>query len=707
MAFLGQEEQIREFQDRFKYLYVAIFLGLGLLLSRMVYLQILRGEDMRRSSEENRIKRVKVAAPRGMIFDRNRTLLIDNRPAFDLEIIPQYFKGNPQSAQVVTMLSKIVRMPEDQIEDILEKAKFQPSFLPVKIKTDLTRDEVAQIEVWKINMPGVEVKEEIKRTNIHGDIAAHLLGYIGEVNQAELPIVNKRARIYKLGDSIGKFGLEQRMEDTVRGIDGEDIKEVDALGRVKLERGKNRMLKSDLNKPAVPGSNLILTIDQDLQNVATEAFGDKIGSLVAIDPRNGEILAMISRPSFDPTEFARGIPQALWNKLLNNDNHPLRDKTLQDHYSPGSTFKIVTAVAGLENGVIDENTKVRCGGSMRVGNRVYHCHKRGGHGEINVVAAIAQSCDVFFYKVAQKLKSVDDIAFWANHMGLGRKTGINLAREVPGLIPTEAWKKKRFNQVWNAGETLSVAIGQSFVLSTGLQLANLYAALANGGTLYRPHVVKEVESHDGKVLKTFAPEVMDRAKLSPKTIELVKQGLWGVVNSPIGTAHFLRLPGMDFVGKTGTIQVIRLSADKIYQKCENMRFQDRHNGMFVGFAPAKDPVIAVAVIGEHVCHGNTGAGPIARAVVKKYLEKYYPDIYGEKVLAARLKSQGQSLSVARPLRAAEAEDVTINAEGDNLLSPAEGVPQAPPAPPPLPVVPARTQPQDNQVPGEVNGESDE
>lgn len=687
MAFLGQEEQIREFQDRFRYLYAAVFIGIGLLTSRLVYLQIFQGEKMRYYSEENRIKRVKVTAPRGMIFDRNRTLLIDNRPAFDVEIIPQYLRESKQTRPVVARLAKLIHMSEAEILGVLEKAKFQPSFMPVKIKTDLTRDEVAEIETWKIEMPGVEVREEIKRTNVYGEIASHLLGYIGEVNTGELPSLNKNGAKYKVGDNVGKFGLEQRMEDIVRGIDGEELKEVDALGRIKLEKGKGRVLGDNQNKPAVPGKNLILTIDQDLQLAANKAFGDKIGSVVAIDPRNGQILAMLSRPSFDPTEFSRGISPVLWNKLLTNPNHPLRDKTIQDHYPPGSTFKIVTAIAGLQEGVIDEKTTIHCTGSIRVGNRVYHCHAKHGHGAVNVVSAITRSCDVFFYRVAQKLKSVDDISKWAVHLGLGKKTSINLAREVAGLMPTEAWKQKRYNQPWNPGETLSVAIGQSYVLVTALQLANMYAAIGNGGHLYRPYLVKEIESYEGQVIQEFKPELFDRTELSPNVIELVKQGLWGVINSPQGTAFAQRLPGMDFVGKTGTVQVIRLSADKIYQRCENMRFQDRHNAMFVGFAPLKDPVIAVAVIGEHACHGSSGAAPIARSMIKTYLEKYYPDLYNEKVLAARLKAQGQSVYVApTPRKSDDSEDVVGDLD-EHLPSQAAQPPALPPRREPRPHTP--------------------
>jgi len=665
MAFLGQEEQLREFQDRFKYLYAAVFIGLGFLLLRLVDLQILRGDRMRQYSEENRIKRVRIPAPRGMIFDRNRQLLIDNRPAFDLEVIPQYLKESKEVPQVISNLSKLIHMSEDQIFQGLEKAKGRPSFFPVKIKTDLTRDEVAAVETWRINMPGVQVSEEIKRTNIYGDIAAHLLGYIGEVNQTELPRVNKDAtkNPYKLGDNIGKFGLEQRMEDSLRGIDGEKLVEVDALGRTKIDKGGGRVIQGGLpEKPPIPGKNLILTIDQDLQTAATEAFGEKSGSVVAIDPRSGEILAMLSRPSFDPTQFSRGIPSNLWKQLLANENKPLRDKTIQDHYPPGSTFKIVTAVAGLEEGVIDENTRFNCSGSIRLGNRLYHCHLKRGHGDVNVVSAITQSCDIFFYRVAQRLKSVDDIAKWARHMGMGRRTGINLAREVDGLIPTEEWKMKRFNQPWNGGETLSVAIGQSYVLTTALQLANLYASVGNGGTLFKPYIVREVESNDGQILEEFKPLMLDNAKIKSSTRDLIMQGLWGVVNAPGGTASSQRLPGMDFVGKTGTVQVMRMAADKIYQKCETLKYRERHHGVFAGFAPAKDPVIAVAVIAEHACSGSRGAAPIARAVVKKYMEKYYPDLYGEKG-----KTQKPETPVTTPPRIPftsqileEDEGVTVN-----------------------------------------------
>jgi penicillin-binding protein 2 len=264
-----------------------------------------------------------------------------------------------------------------------------------------------------------------------------------------------------------------------------------------------------------------------------------------------------------------------------------------------------------------------------------HCWKKGGHGPVNVVSALTHSCDVFFYRVAQKLKSVDDIAKWAFHLGLGKKTGIELGREVPGLIPTEAWKQQRFNVPWSPGETLYVAIGQSFVLTTTIQLANAYASLVNGGTLYKPHVVTSVQTEDGKTLREFLPQILDKTRLKPQTVDLVTQGLWGVVNIPGGTAYSQHIPGMEFAGKTGTVQVVTQKAEKIYQKCENLRYNQRHHGVFVGYAPVKNPSIVVAVVAEHACSGSQGAAPIAREVIKTYLQKYYPELYSDRAIEER------------------------------------------------------------------------
>lgn len=640
MAFIGNEEQIRFLQDRFKFLYGVLFIGLGVLLSRMVYLQVINGEQMRQYAEENRIKRVKITAPRGMIFDRQNRLLVDNRPAFNVEITPQYLNESGRPKQVIAKLASLIKMPISEIEKRLYKVRSNPSFMPVMIKDGLTRDEVAELETWKIDMPGVNVEMAISRTNLAGDVGSNVYGYIGKVSTTEAPILNQTAaRKYQLDDFVGKSGLEKEFEESLRGVDGSELVEVDAIGRsIQNIKGKGRVLAQAQEEPSIPGKNLILSIDEDLQQAAVRGFGDKIGGLIAIDPRNGEVLAMVSRPSFNPQDFSRGIDPEIWSKLIADENHPLRDKTIQDHYSPGSTFKAITAIAALEEGVIDKDTTFNCTGSISLGSRKVHCWKKGGHGNMNVVTAIMHSCDVFFYRVAQKLKSVDDIAKYAFHLGLGKKTGIELAREVPGLIPTEAWKQNRFNVPWSPGETLYVAIGQSFDLVTTIQLANAYASIVNGGTLYKPHLVKQIQSDDGKILKEAIPQILDKTNLKKETVELVTEGLWGVVNLPGGTAYSLHTPGMEWAGKSGTAQLVTQKADKLYGKsaCTSLRPSQRHNGLFVAYAPIKDPSIVIAVVSEHDCGGGShGAAPVAAEVIRTYLKKYYPDLYSDKALAER------------------------------------------------------------------------
>lgn len=672
MSFLGQEEQIRELQDRFRFLYFGVAVGIIIIFSRLVYLQVFNGDKMRQYSEDNRIKRVKISSPRGMVFDRNRTLLLDNRPAFDLEIIPQYLRESKRSTETLSLLSSVIKIKETEIYATLEKMKNQPAFIPIKIKEDLSREEVALVEAWKIDMPGVQIQQEIRRTNLYGDVAAHLLGYIGEVSSSELPNLNKSGESYKLNDSVGKFGIEQKLEEVLRGEDGEKLVEVDALGRIKFDRSHGRGLTTEHEKIAIPGKNLILTIDQDLQMAAVKAFGDKAGAAVAIDPSTGEILTMISRPAFDPTSFSRGITSALWSKLLKNENRPLRDKTIQDHYPPGSVFKIITAVAGLEEGVINDKTIFNCPGHIVFGGRTFHCHKKGGHGNIDVRTAISKSCDVFFYKTAQRLKSVDDIAKWAFYLGLGRRTGIPLAREVPGLIPTEEWKQKRLKQSWNPGETLSVAIGQGYVLTTILQLANTFASIANGGTQYRPFFVKRLESIDGQVISESKPEELDHHRLKLSTAKVIRDGMFDVVNSPGGTAYPQRLPGMDFIGKTGTAQVINLTKDRVYSKCENMKYSQRHHGIFAGYAPADNPKIAVAVIMEHGCHGASAAAPIAKAIIDTYLRKIDPVKYSDEAIAERVELEKKTKKVARVttpvVKPLDVEEDVIQSDSETLPS---------------------------------------
>jgi penicillin-binding protein 2 len=634
---LGQNEQLQSYQDRFRYLYVILAGMAVILVMRLWYLQILRGEEFKQFAEENRLKKIKIEAPRGMVFDRNHKLLTDNQPTLSVQITPQYFRSVKQDKrdETVAKLSKIIRLPETTIKEALFKARRQPSFQPVVIKRNLSMNEVSMIEMEKLDMPGVEVTVGIQRTNVNGTIGAQLLGYIAEVDADEITRVNKNNKNpYMQGDFIGKSGIEQQMENYLRGENGIDYFEVDAFGRKKtnIRRTKENVVPDIKPKPVVPGKNLVLTIDEDLQIAAAEAFGkDKTGAVVALDPTNGEVLSMLSWPSFSNTEFSVGISPEYWKELANNEDKPLRDKTIIDHYSPGSTFKIISALAGLEEGLINAQTIVVGGGSFWFGGRAFHDWKKEGHGPTDVVKSLYRSVDVFFYKLGTRME-IDTLSNYARALGLGAKTGIKMPGEIAGIVPSTEWKRRTMNTEWFPGETLSVIIGQGSLTATPIQLANMIATIANGGTLYRPRIVKTVENVDGTIIETTKPEVIRTTNFKPENLALVRKGIEEVVANEQGTAHAQFTPGIRMAGKTGTAQVIRFSADKVYANCHALPRRYRHHGLFVAYAPVEDPKIAVAVVAEHACSGSGGAAPIATALIRKYLAKIDPSKYGPEAL---------------------------------------------------------------------------
>jgi penicillin-binding protein 2 len=635
---IGQNEQLQTFQDRFRYLYAILLVVATILFLRLWYLQILKGQEFKQFAEENRLKKIKIEAPRGMVFDRNKQILLDNHPTFNVTITPQYFRAAPLAVQeaIIEKLSRIVHLKSGAIEDALIKARRQPSFQPVVVKKNLKMDEVSLIEMEKLSLPGVEVDTGIRRTNVNGMIGSHLLGYIAEIDADELPRVNKSVteRPYNQGDSIGKSGLEQQWENALRGIDGVEYIEVDAFGRKKAHADRNGadVVSEIPPKLAIPGKNIVLTVDEDLQKVAAEAFSKdgKTGAVVAIDPKNGEVLSMLSWPSFDSTEFSVGISPEYWRQLTTNEDKPLRDKSILDHYSPGSTFKIVSALAGLEEGLITSTTVINAGGSFMFGGRAFHDWKKEGHGPTDVVKSLYRSVDVFYYRLATHM-DIDVLARYARNLGLGSRTGIALPGEVPGLVPDTAWKKRVMGAEWYPGETLSVIIGQGSLTATPLQLANMIATVANGGTIYRPRLMKYLESQDGSIIEKSEPEVIHQAKFTDENLKTVRKGLQLVLEHDQGTAHAHFIPGIQAAGKTGTAQVVRFTADTVYKDCMHMERKYRNNGLFVAYAPVDDPKIAVAVVAEHSCHG-TAAAPIAMAVIKKYLQKLDPQKYSDEAL---------------------------------------------------------------------------
>ncbi|MBU1168374.1 MAG: penicillin-binding protein 2 [Proteobacteria bacterium] len=581
-----------------------IMAAFSLLLIRLFYLQIIEGEEYRRLSESNCIRIQSIDPPRGLIFDSRGELIVDNRPSFDVSIIPRDAKPVEET---LNRLAGYMGMSQEEMLERLEKQKKSVPYKPVLLKQDVGRDILAAIEVHKFDLPGVVINVKPFRHYINKGSAAHVLGYLGEINLNELK--SGKYPGTEGGDFIGKYGIEREFEDMLHGTRGGRQVEVDATGRV------IRVLKTVDVKP---GTNIYLTLDEELQKVAEKQLVDKVGAVVAMDPTNGNILAMASSPTFDQNDFVTGLSYKKWDELINNPDRPMENKAVQAVYPPASTYKIVTAIAGLEEGVIDETLTFTCNGYHRYGNRVYRCWKNGGHGTVDIYKAISESCDVYFYQVGQKL-GVDKIAFYATASGLGSRTGISLDNESSGLVPTSSWKKKKMNKPWHGGETLSVAIGQGYNLATPLQMVTFMAAVANGGTRYKPQLLKQIESADGQIIEKNHAEIVGRLPVSKQYLDMVKKGLWETVQDNHGTAHGIRLKQIDISGKTGTAQVI--SKRQSDSDIEDGPEHHKPHAWFVAYAPSEAPRIAVSVMVEHGEHGSSTAAPIARDLIKQYLER--------------------------------------------------------------------------------------
>ncbi len=581
-----------------------VMVAFSLLLVRFVYLQVVEGEEYRRLSENNCIRIKSVPASRGMIYDRNGTLLVDNRPSFDLNIV---IKDAHPLLDTLEKLAGFTDLPIDELIQKVESAKTVSIYKPVLLKKNITRDQLAVVEAHEFDLSGVVVDVEPRRNYIYKKSAAHLIGYLGEINEKELK--SGRYPDVRAGDSIGRYGAEKSFEHILRGKRGGRQVEVDAKGRLV------RVLKT---VDSMPGKNICLTIDSTLQQKSEVLLEEKAGAIVAIDPSNGDILVMASAPSFDLNDFIGGISSKKWKALLNNPDHPMSNKAIQGEYPPASTYKMVTAIAALEEGILDRNTTRFCPGHYKYGNRVYRCWKKWGHGKVNVLTAIERSCDVFFYRSGEAL-GVDTLARYATGCGLGKLTHIDIANERPGLIPTSAWKKRRFGKPWQGGETLSIAIGQGFNLVTPLQMAVFVAAIGNGGTLYRPRILKYTRSYNDKNEIQQTPEILGGLPAGKETLKLIRKGMLDVVGGARGTARRVKIKGIDIAGKTGTAQVFTLTKSH-RDRNKRLDYNLRDHAWFVCYAPAENPVIAVSVIIEHGEHGSTTAAPVAIEVVRTWLE---------------------------------------------------------------------------------------
>ena len=597
-------QRMEDFKGIYKYLVVFVGLAFFLIFIRLWSLQVIKGSELRRLSENNCIRLRENPADRGMLLDRKGRILAHNRPSFEVYLVPEDLKANPE---VLIKVGEMLNMTQDEIGEKIKAQKRRAPFKPVKIKSDIDWNELALLETNRVYLPGLIVDVRPRRAYDFGDLASHLIGYLGEVDENELKQYKETP--YRMGALIGKYGVEYRWENDLRGVDGGRQIEVDALGREIRPLG--------IVEP-FPGNNLFLTIDLDLQKTAEEAYQDKNGALIAMDPKTGRILAMVSKPSFEPDIFARNILPEEWKSLVENPHHLLQNKGIQGQYPAGSVFKIITAIAGLESGIITPNTQFTCTGAFPYGNRDFRCWKEGGHGAISLHRAIVESCDIYFYQAGLKV-GVDLIAHYANELGLGRVTGISLPHEKPGTVPSSSWKKKRFGVPWYSGETLSFSVGQGYLNATPLQLLMLISGVANGGKLYLPQVVEKVEDIYGKKLKEYPPVELGRANVSEKTLQIVQEALRGAVNDPHGTGWICALKGVKVAGKTGTAQVIRLPENFKKGDMNRMPLKFRDHAWFVAYAPFEDPKISIAVLVEHGGFGASAAAPIAKKVIEKYL----------------------------------------------------------------------------------------
>jgi len=572
------------------------------LVVRLVYLQVVMGEDYYRLSMNNSIRLQTVDPPRGLILDRNGTKLAENRPSFDVSFTP---KDAGDVLKVLAELSSHLKVAPEDLQQKVKHSRGLAAFRPVLLKQDIGRDTLAGVEARKIDMPGVSVQVRLRRNYLHGLNASHVIGYLGEISLDELKSGDHPG--LKSGDYVGKFGVERTYERFLRGNPGGRQVEVNANGQIM------RVLRTVSPKP---GNNVHLTLDLELQELAERLLDGVAGAAVAIDPTTGFILALASSPTFNQNAFASGIASATWETLITNPYRPMENKAIQGEYPPGSTFKIVTALAGLEEKVIDENTTFECTGALHFAGRDYRCWKKEGHGRVDVRRALAESCDVFFYRVGQRL-GVDRLAWYAKSFGLGARTGVALDQESRGLIPSSTWKKKRFGVPWQDGETLSISIGQGYVLATPLQMAMFVGAVGNGGIRHRPAILNRVESMEGEVVFQAVPQEIARLPVSARNLKMVQQGIWAAVNGDRGTARRVHLSDIEVSGKTGTSQVVG-------RKDVGDNYVPPHllpHAWFVCYAPAAAPRIAVAVVVENGEHGSSAAGPISREMVKRYLRR--------------------------------------------------------------------------------------
>ena len=625
------EEEVKEFAHKYKLLYSILGIVFMIFVCRLWYLQVFQGNDLRLWSEKNHIKLQKLDAPRGMILDRKGRVIVDNRSGFDVVITPQYAKKLNETAH---QIAKILNLEASYIiEKVKTSSKENGAFKPIVIKEDLNRDEVARIERMRKHHPGLKIEIRIKRTYLMEENGAQLFGYVGEATPQQMQKRNTASSSHHIyqGDTTGRSGIEADFDTYLRGKSGMNFVQVDASGREfkSVEAPRVLSLLDSIQEPQ-PGHSLILTLDKQIQEVAYNAFAKtgRIGSVVVLENKTGKVLAWVNSPSFDPSLFWPKITSENWQTLIKNPLEPLRNKVIQNHYPPGSTFKVILALAGLQEGLIGDQTTHKCNGSLRLGRRRFYCAKRHGHGEMNIVQAIEESCNVFFYKLGMKL-GIEKIAQYGRSLGIGQKTGIDITGEVSGLMPDPFWKEKTKKEAWHLGETLNISIGQGFLLMSPLQLASVFSGIANSGPVYKPYIVDKILNAEGQAIHQTSSQLLrDPSKgfntemtIGKESYQTLQKGLFAVIHGNKGTARWYKVPGLKAAGKSGTVQIKKMSSEQLFKKCEDLPILQRHHGWFVGYAPFDQPEITIAVFAQNSCSGSKGGAPVFRDILQAYFKK--------------------------------------------------------------------------------------
>ena len=579
-----------DIDDRLKLIGRVVLCVLVVLVFRLAWLQIIQGTDLRSMAENNRMRIIKTRTPRGIIYDHNGVPLATNKRVFSIFFDP--VGSNEREKQ--NSYNKLVRILLDHnpnyAEALTKQNTLPDKFQPRKVAEDVSFDVVAAIREESVDLPGVYVKDEFIRYYPLDNGTAHLMGYLRGITVDELQ--KPQYQDYELSDVVGRNGIEQVYEQNLRGKAGGWVIEVDAHGRKRRDMGMQN---------AIPGNNLVVNIDYYLQQKAYELLKGKRGTIIALNPNNGAVLAMVSEPSYNSNILSGYITNAEWAKIANDPGHPIENRAIRGAYPPGSVFKLITATAGLEQGKIKPATSFHCTGSYQLGKWVFKCSHV--HGTLDLVRAISLSCNVYFYNTA-RLVGIESLLDLASHFGLGKPTGIDVLNERSGFLPTKEWKKKNRKEGWYPGDTVQLGIGQGFLLVTPLQMVSVVATIANGGNVYRPRIVKQIEDGSGKIIQKMAPVVNERVEIPPDILAVVRKGMWGVVNG-YGTAGLARLPDVEVAGKTGTAQSGTGGADHAW---------------FCGYAPFKSPEIVVLAMVEGGGFGGVAAAPLSREMMRTYFD---------------------------------------------------------------------------------------